>query len=187
MSMFCFQCQETTKGTACVTKGICGKTEDVARLQDLLIYTLKGIAVFATQARQMGLPGKEVDEFMMEGLFSTITNANFDARYFVARVEEGLNLREDLRKDILRAGGTLPASLPGAATWLASADGFDRKGALVGVLATENEDVRSLRELLTYGVKGIAAYAEHAPRRRTRRRASSRSSRRPWPRPSTMG
>ena len=160
--MFCFQCQETTKGTACVTKGICGKTEDVARLQDLLIYTLRGIAVFATQARLMGLPGKQVDEFMMESLFSTITNANFDARYFVARVEEGLNLREDLRKDILGAGGTLPASLPDAATWLASADGFDQKGALVGVLATENEDVRSLRELLTYGVKGIAAYAEHA-------------------------
>ena len=162
MSMFCFQCQETTKGTACVTKGICGKTEDVARLQDLLIYTLKGIAVHATAARQLGVSGTEVDEFIMESLFSTITNANFDARYFVARIEEGLNLREDLRKDILRAGGTISSSLHDATTWVTPVAGFDDKAALVGVLATENEDVRSLRELLTYGVKGIAAYAEHA-------------------------
>ncbi len=160
--MFCFQCQETTKGTACVTTGICGKTDEVARLQDLLIYTLKGIAVHAAAARQLGVSGSGVDEFIMESLFSTITNANFDARYFVARIEEGLNLREDLRKDILRAGGTIPAHLHDATTWVTPVDGFDSKGAMVGVLATDDEDVRSLRELLTYGVKGIAAYAEHA-------------------------
>jgi len=162
MSMFCYQCQETTKGIACTVKGICGKTEDVAGLQDLLIYTLKGIAIHAAQARQLGIERKDVDEFIMEGLFSTITNANFDASCFVTRIEEGLDLREDLRANILRAGGTIPASLNDAATWTSAADGFELKAALVGVLATEDEDVRSLRELLTYGVKGIAAYAEHA-------------------------
>jgi len=160
--MFCYQCQETTKGIACTIKGICGKTEDVAQLQDLLIYTLKGIATLATQARQMNIVRKDVDEFIMESLFSTITNANFDSNSFVTRIQDGLNLREDLQQNILSAGGTLRADLPDAATWTASVEGFEKKALLVGVLATEDEDVRSLRELLTYGVKGIAAYAEHA-------------------------
>ena len=162
MSMFCYQCQETTKGIACTIKGICGKTEDVAQLQDLLIYTLKGIATLATQARQMNIVRKDVDEFIMESLFSTITNANFDSNSFVTRIQDGLDLREDLQQNILSAGGTLRADLPDAATWTASVEGFEKKALLVGVLATEDEDVRSLRELLTYGVKGIAAYAEHA-------------------------
>jgi len=160
--MFCYQCQETTKGIACTIKGICGKTEDVAQLQDLLIYTLKGIATLATQARQMNIVRKDVDEFIMESLFSTITNANFDSNSFVTRIQDGLDLREDLQQNILSAGGTLRADLPDAATWTASVEGFEKKALLVGVLATEDEDVRSLRELLTYGVKGIAAYAEHA-------------------------
>ena len=162
MSMFCYQCQETTKGIACTIKGLCGKTEDVAQLQDLLIYTLKGIATLATQARQMNIVRKDVDEFIMESLFSTITNANFDSNSFVTRIQDGLNLREDLQQNILSAGGTMRADLPDAATWTASVEGFEKKALLVGVLATEDEDVRSLRELLTYGVKGIAAYAEHA-------------------------
>jgi len=160
--MFCYQCQETTKGIGCTTKGICGKTEDVAQLQDLLIYTLKGIATLATQARQMSIVRNDVDEFIMESLFSTITNANFDRNTFVTRIQDGLNLREHLKQNILSAGGTVRADLPDAATWTASVQGFEKKALLVGVLATENEDVRSLRELLTYGVKGIAAFAEHA-------------------------
>ena len=162
MSMFCYQCQETTKGIACTTKGLCGKTEDVAQLQDLLIYTLKGIAIHATQARGMSLAHKDVDEFIMEGLFSTITNANFDRDCFVARIQDGLNLRDELKLDIIRAGGTIPPNLNDAATWTAPVGEFETKAALVGVLATENEDIRSLRELLCYGLKGIAAYAEHA-------------------------
>ena len=162
MSMFCYQCQETTKGTACTTKGLCGKTEDVALLQDLLIYTLKGIAIYATQAREMSLARKDIDEFIMDGLFSTITNANFDRECFVARIQDGLNLREELKLDIIRAGGMIPANLNDAATWTAPVDEFEGKAELVGVLATENEDIRSLRELLCYGLKGIAAYAEHA-------------------------
>jgi hydroxylamine reductase len=162
MTMFCYQCQETTKGTGCTIKGICGKTEDVAQLQDLLIYTLKGVASVAAQARLMGIVRNDVDEFIMEGLFSTITNANFDSSFFVTRIQEGLNLREDLKHSILSAGGTIPANLADAATWAAPVEGFEEKAQRVGVLATEDEDIRSLRELLTYGVKGIAAYAEHA-------------------------
>jgi len=160
--MFCYQCQETTKGTGCTVKGLCGKTEEVAGLQDLLIYTLKGIAIHAVQARGLGVVRKDVNEFIMEGLFSTITNANFDGQYFVRRIQEGLNLREDLKLDIIKAGGTLSGDLNDATTWTTSADNFETKSALVGVLATEDEDVRSLRELLIYGLKGIAAYAEHA-------------------------
>ena len=160
--MFCYQCQETAKGTGCTIKGVCGKPENVANLQDLLIYTLKGISVYAVQARAMSIVRPEVDKFIMESLFSTITNANFDSSRFVDRIQEGLKLRETLKQEILKAGGTIPENLKDAATWTAPAEEFEAKAALVGVLATENEDVRSLRELLTYGIKGIAAYAEHA-------------------------
>ncbi|MDA8224095.1 hydroxylamine reductase [Desulfosporosinus sp.] len=162
MSMFCYQCQETAKGTGCTIKGVCGKSEDVAKLQDLLIYTLKGIAVYAVQVRELHLERKDVDKFIMESLFSTITNANFDSSRFVERIQDGLKLREDLKQAVLEVGGSIPANLHDAATWTAPAEEFEAKAALVGVLATENEDVRSLRELLTYGLKGIAAYAEHA-------------------------
>jgi hydroxylamine reductase len=162
MSMFCYQCQETTRGTGCTIKGLCGKTPEVSHLQDLLIYTIKGIALHAVQARELGVVRKDVNEFIMEGLFSTITNANFDGDYFVRRIQDGLSLREDLKANIILAGGVTPADLKDAATWTSSADQFETKSALVGVLATEDEDVRSLRELLTYGLKGIAAYAEHA-------------------------
>ncbi|WP_088188830.1 hydroxylamine reductase [Desulfosporosinus sp. FKA] len=162
MSMFCYQCQETAKGTGCTIKGVCGKTENVANLQDLLIYTLKGISIFALQAREMGIVRPEIDKFIMESLFTTITNANFDRSRFVARIEEGLNLRDELKQAIIKAGGTIPADLHDAATWTGSAGEFDQKAALVGILTTENEDVRSLRQLLTYGLKGMAAYAEHA-------------------------
>jgi len=162
MSMFCYQCQETTRGTGCTIKGLCGKTPEVAHLQDLLIYTLKGIAIHAVQARELGVIRQDINEFIMEGLFSTITNANFDADHFVRRIQNGLILREDLKANIILAGGVIPADLKDAATWTSPADQFETKSALVGVLATEDEDVRSLRELLTYGLKGIAAYAEHA-------------------------
>ena len=162
MSMFCYQCQETAKGTGCTIKGVCGKTENVANLQDLLIYTLKGISIYAVQARAMNIVRPDVDKFIMESLFSTITNANFDRSRFVDRIQEGLTLREMLKQEIIKAGGTIPANLNDAAIWSAPADDFEKKAAAVGILATENEDVRSLRELLTYGIKGIAAYAEHA-------------------------
>jgi len=162
MSMFCYQCQETAKGTGCTIKGVCGKPENVAKLQDLLIYTLKGISIYAIQARDLNIVRPVVDKFIMESLFMTITNANFDRKRFVERIQDGLTVREDLKQAVLKAGGTIPANLHDAATWTVSADEFEAKAALVGVLATENEDIRSLRQTLTYGLKGIAAYAEHA-------------------------
>ncbi|KGK85046.1 hydroxylamine reductase [Desulfosporosinus sp. HMP52] len=162
MSMFCYQCQETAKGTGCTIKGVCGKTENVANLQDLLIYTLKGIALYAVQAREINLVRPDIDKFIMESLFITITNANFDKSRFVERIQEGLVLRDGLKQDIIKAGGTISANLHDAATWTEEAAQFETKAAVIGVLATANEDVRSLRELLTYGLKGMAAYAEHA-------------------------
>ncbi|GAB6173026.1 hydroxylamine reductase [Paradesulfitobacterium aromaticivorans] len=163
MSMFCYQCQETAKGSGCTIKGVCGKTEDVANLQDLLIYTLKGISIYAVQARARGIERADVDKFIMESLFATITNVNFDKNSLIEKVRLGLALRTELKNEILAAGGTLPTNLHESATWYAdnTAD-FERKAAAVGILATENEDIRSLRELLTYGLKGMAAYAEHA-------------------------
>jgi len=163
MSMFCFQCQETAKGTACTIKGVCGKTEDVANLQDLLLFTLKGISIYTTEARKAGIENAEVNHFVMESLFTTITNANFDRSTFIARVKKSLAIREMMKKTVADAGIQMPASIHESANWFADTEeAFDAKALEVGVLATENEDVRSLRELLTYGNKGMAAYAEHA-------------------------
>ncbi|MDP4127519.1 MAG: hydroxylamine reductase [Bacillota bacterium] len=162
MSMFCFQCQETAKGTGCTVRGVCGKPENVANLQDLLIYTLKGISILAVQARVMGIVRPEIDKFIMDSLFTTITNANFDKNCFVERIQEGLKLREQLKQEVVKAGGIIASDLNDAATWTASVEEFEAKAETVGVLSTENEDVRSLRQLLTYGLKGMAAYAEHA-------------------------
>ncbi|NMA68226.1 MAG: hydroxylamine reductase [Desulfitobacterium sp.] len=163
MSMFCYQCQETAKGTGCTKVGVCGKKPEVSNLQDLLIYVMKGIAICSLQARQLGVVRQDADKFVMEGLFATITNANFDKERFVALIREGLALRENIKEDIVKAGGQLPENLHDSATWTTdSVDEMEEKAAQVGILATENEDVRSLRELLTYGLKGMAAYAEHA-------------------------
>ncbi|HWR06690.1 hydroxylamine reductase [Sporomusa sp.] len=186
MSMFCYQCQETAKGTGCTMRGVCGKTADVANLQDLLIYTIKGISVYTLTARQAGIATPAADKFIMEGLFATITNANFDKEHFITLIKQALSVREDVKAALVKAGVAIEAannstksiwrkvtewfSGDGAAEashdstlWFAdNAATFEEKAATVGILATENEDVRSLRELLTYGVKGIAAYAEHA-------------------------
>ena len=152
MSMFCYQCQETAKGTGCTIKGVCGKTEDVANLQDLLMFVLKGISVYSEKAREKGIENAEVNKFITDSLFATITNANFDRAVFINRVHEGLKLRAEMKAACEKAGITFGA-LPECATWFASTDAeVDAKAPLVGVLATENEDIRSLRELLTYGL-----------------------------------
>jgi len=161
--MFCFQCQETAKGTGCTVRGVCGKTDDVAKLQDLLIYVLKGISVYGTAARKANIVDDETDKFVMESLFATVTNVNFDKGYFVERVKQALAVRDKMRERLEENGVSLDTDLPDAALWKpASADEFAVKAETVGVLATENEDVRSLRQLITYGVKGMAAYAKHA-------------------------
>ncbi|MCE5284276.1 MAG: hydroxylamine reductase [Pelosinus sp.] len=162
MSMFCYQCQETAKGTGCTIRGVCGKTADVANLQDLLIYTLKGISAYTLEARKAGIDTQIADKFIMEGLFATITNANFDKDYFVALIKQALSLRTEVKNALEKAGIVTEASHDSTLWFADNADAFEEKAAKVGILATENEDVRSLRELLTYGVKGMAAYAEHA-------------------------
>jgi hydroxylamine reductase len=163
MSMFCYQCQEASKGVGCTVRGVCGKPEDVANLQDLLIFVLKGIAKFDLIAREKGLSPKKADRFVIESLFTTITNANFDKAAFVKRIQDALTLREEIKAALIANGVEIPAELHESATWTASTEAeFDAKAPAIGVLSTENEDVRSLRELIIYGIKGIAAYAEHA-------------------------
>lgn len=163
MGMFCFQCQEAAKGTGCTVRGGCGKTEDTANLQDLLIYTLKGISIYGVKAREAGIKDRQVDRFIAESLFSTITNANFDKESFIKRIREGIELRESLKEKLIKETGQVKDGLHDAAMWKAGTnEELYRKAAQVGVLSTSNEDIRSLRELLIYGVKGMAAYVEHA-------------------------
>lgn len=162
--MFCYQCQEAAKGTGCTLAGVCGKKPELANLQDLLIYTMKGISILANEARKVEIDLNQVDEFIVNGLFMTITNANFDENAFYKTIREGLILREGL-KTKLEEKGIVLENLHDSATWTADSNSKMEAKAdsvVVGVLATENEDVRSLRELITYGVKGMAAYAHHA-------------------------
>jgi len=162
VGMFCYQCQETARGKGCTVRGVCGKTAEVARMQDLLVYVIKGLAFCITRARELGLENERADRFIVDGLFSTITNVNFDQNYFVNKVKEGLALRDEVKEELVKAGGKLD-NLPDAAVWQPAGEGdFAVKAERVGILATEDEDVRSLRELVTYGVKGMAAYARHA-------------------------
>lgn len=165
--MFCFQCQETAKNTGCTVKGMCGKPEETANLQDLLIFVLKGIAVYGEQLDQMGAADRDNDDFIVESLFSTITNAAWDDARFSEAIQEGLRRRDRIRAKFLETykaknGRDFDGALPDAAVWSGAADTFAEKAKAVGILATENEDVRSLREMLTIGLKGIAAYADHA-------------------------
>ena len=164
MSMFCFQCQETARNTGCTVQGVCGKKEETANLQDLLIYVLRGIAVYGEKAQELGISLNEPGLFIAQGLFATITNANFDEERFVALIKEALAVREELKSRIVaEKGEEFLGELPDAATWSSdNLEEFREKAAAVGVLSTKNEDVRSLRELLIIGCKGIAAYADHA-------------------------
>jgi len=165
MDMFCFQCQETAKGAGCTRKGVCGKEADVANMQELLIYVCKGISVYSTRARKLGMENLTVNKFIIDSLFMTITNANFDREDFVKKVKEGFSVRDEIKEQYLNAGGEPVQDLPDCATWKAEEiSDFEEKAnsSEVGVLATDDEDKRSLRELLTYGIKGIAAYTEHA-------------------------
>ena len=166
--MFCFQCQECAQNKGCTVRGVCGKPEATANLQDLLIHTLRGIAVWSEKAAALGVSDKADGLFVAQGLFTTITNANWDDDRFVGLIREALGRREAVRGRVLAAyekknGKVLDEPLTDAATWMATEEtDFHEKARSVGVLATENEDVRSLRELLVIGLKGIAAYADHA-------------------------
>ena len=163
MSMFCYQCQEAAKGTGCTIKGVCGKTDDVSNLQDALMFVLKGISIYTTTARKSGIEKPEINKFIVDSLFATITNGNFDQQVFINRIVEGLEMRNRLRQELGKMDIIPDGPLHDSATWQAfTADEFERKAQNAGVLATENEDIRSLRELVIYGVKGMAAYTEHA-------------------------
>ncbi len=166
--MFCFQCQETAKNQGCTIKGVCGKPEDTANLQDLLIHVLKGIAVYGEKLKEFDIHDNETALFTAKALFTTITNANWDNDSLSDFIKEALQRRNQLRERYLstykaKNGKDFAGALPDAATWFSDdAAEFAEKAKSVGVLATENEDVRSLRELLIIGLKGVAAYADHA-------------------------
>ena len=158
--MFCFQCQEAMKNQGCTVKGMCGKEGTTANLQDLLIHNVKGISVVAEKIRQSGgaVPAS-VGRFAAQALFTTITNANFNDEDHVVWI----NRAQTVKKDLTAAAGDLGSDLPDCVTWYSNdVATFQTKAETVGVLATENEDVRSLRELLILGLKGVAAYADHA-------------------------
>lgn len=162
MGMFCFQCQETAHNKGCTLKGVCGKTADVANLQDLLLFILKGISRYAVQMRKLGLEVPvNVDHYVMDSLFMTITNANFDKERFVKRIYEGFELRDSLAEQM--QGKAIACPECDCMSWrCTTVEEMEAKATTVGVLSCPDEDIRSLRELLIYGVKGMAAYAEHA-------------------------
>ena len=156
--MFCFQCQETAGGKGCTVQGVCGKKPDVAEMQDLLVYVTKGLGAVTTALRAAGRKvSVETDHRITMNLFVTITNANFDREAIMDVIEESLALKAQLLHELGDASG-----LPAAAQWTGARADFAAKAKTVGVLATENEDVRSLRELTMYGLKGLSAYMEHA-------------------------
>ena len=163
--MFCFQCEQTARGQGCEKIGVCGKTPEVAALQDLLIHTLKGLSIAAVAGRKKGIIDDEVNRFTVQALFSTLTNVDFDPDRFVPLVKKSVALRDRLIDKVQTAGGdaALPAELaafsPGA-----TLKEMVAQGETVGVKTDPgiDRDIRSLRELLTYGVKGVAAYADHA-------------------------
>ncbi len=157
MSMFCYQCQETAKNTGCTIKGVCGKNDEVAALQDLLIYTLKGISNIVVKGEVDISKLRDANYEVLSSLFMTITNANFDAESITRQIQKVLSIRDNIRKSVNAD------DLHDAATFTVKpGEAMLGKAASVGVLATENEDIRSLREMIIYGLKGMAAYAEHA-------------------------
>lgn len=156
--MFCYQCQETANCSGCTVSGVCGKKPDTANMQDLLVYVTKGISAVTTRLRAEGKQiDKNVNHLITLNLFTTITNANFDKDVIVERIKTTLTVKENLLKEV-----SDKSALPSASLWNGNESEFAAKAATVGVLATENEDIRSLRELITYGLKGLSAYSKHA-------------------------
>lgn len=156
--MFCYQCQETAGNKGCTNCGVCGKKPEIAAMQDLLVYVTKGIGAVATRLRAEGKNvSSDVNHRITQNLFVTITNANFDREAIIRAIEETLAMKAEL---IAQLGDT--SNLPDAALWSGCRNEFDVKAATVGVQATKDEDIRSLRELITYGLKGLAAYLKHA-------------------------
>lgn len=165
MSMFCFQCQETAKNEGCTVKGVCGKTDEVSNLQDVLVFAAKGVAVYSSQLRNAGKRYDKVDEYLYRSLFISITNANFDGEEIIEAIKEGVNLRNFLKSELEKEGIALDPKFEN--TFLTTYEYSENDDLVelakkVGVLRTENIDVRSLREMVLYGLKGMAAYGFHA-------------------------
>jgi len=163
--MFCFQCEQTSKGEGCTKIGVCGKQPDVAALQDLLIYALKGLSLFAVEGRKLGITDREVNVFTVEATFSTLTNVNFDPGRFQRLINRAVELRDRLKEKVREAGGKV--NLPdGPATFRpeSTLDGMVKQGEGVGVKSDPSldPDIHSLQQTLIYGIKGVAAYADHA-------------------------
>jgi hydroxylamine reductase len=156
--MFCYQCQETAKNTGCTIKGVCGKTEEVANMQDLLMYVCKGLSYVAIEARKQGIDTNEESKFITSALFMTITNANFDNDSIIGAINECLKYRDNLKRKI--KVNIVHDSVQWKGTGISD---FEAKVSQVGVLSTDsNEDIRSLKQYVTFGLKGMAAYTEHA-------------------------
>jgi hydroxylamine reductase len=163
--MFCFQCEQTAKGEGCTKIGVCGKQPDVAELQDLLVYAVKGLSLVADEAKRLGISDMEVNRFTAKALFSTLTNVDFDPERFVEWIHECVNHRETLKKKLTEAGGSTDFSDEAADfTPAKTKEELVAQGEQVGVQvdADIDEDTRSLRETLIYGLKGMCAYADHA-------------------------
>lgn len=156
--MFCYQCQETANCSGCTLSGVCGKTPDTAVMQDLLVYVSKLLSTVTTQLRKENkVIDKEINHLITLNLFTTITNANFDKKIIEDRVTETLKVKEELLSKVIDK-----ETLPKEVFWNGNKDEYESKGKDVGVLSTKDEDVRSLRELITYGLKGLSAYSKHA-------------------------
>ena len=159
--MFCFQCQEAAKGTGCTIKGVCGKDDETANRMDLLLFVTKGVSVVATLLRNAGVEvPAHINRFVVDALFSTITNANFDIESITGRIVYGLKVREQLKE--MAAGHGIELPVIDELVWKGNESTFEGKALTVGVLREANPDIRSLKELIIYGLKGMAAYVEHA-------------------------
>ena len=159
--MFCFQCQEAAKGTGCTIKGVCGKDDETANRMDLLLFVTKGVSVVATLLRSAGVEvPAHINRFVVDALFSTITNANFDIESITGRIVYGLKVREQLKE--MAAGHGIELPVIDELVWKGNESTFEGKALTVGVLREANPDIRSLKELIIYGLKGMAAYVEHA-------------------------
>jgi hydroxylamine reductase len=170
MGMFCYQCEQTAKGTGCTVQGVCGKDPETAVLQDLLVYAVKGIAMYAHRARELGVKDREIDVFVIKAMFTTLTNVNFDAAQLAQWVRRAAQLRDKIKgeyKEACGKAGRKAEELNGPAAWVPGEEMADlvAQGAAIGIekrMASQGQDVTGLQELLTYGVKGLSSYADHA-------------------------
>jgi len=161
--MFCNQCEQTAKGTGCTQIGVCGKQPDVAALQDLLIYACQGLSVVAHEAAQKGVQDKDTDEFLYGAVFSTLTNVNFDPARFLPLIHKAVELRECMKARTASLGVSLPACECLKFTPAADLAGLVKQGEAHATNAVDpNADVQSLKQTVIYGIKGVAAYADHA-------------------------